>query len=106
MRIADCDGRESSWDGRTYGMQIDEITLLTLALLVFAMLAALAGLVADAERLPRPVRGGLESVFGQGRLEELLTLQAAWERRVLSETQLAALRALGAALGVLLALAL
>jgi hypothetical protein len=87
-------------------LQLDLIALATLILLGLAGLAALAVLLADAERLPRLVHAGLESVFGQERLAELLALQAAWERRVLSGTQLAALRVLGALLGGLLALAL
>lgn len=85
---------------------IDWITVATLAILGLAGLAALAILLADAERLPRLIRDGLESVFGRARLEELLALQAAWERRVLSPTQLGALRALGVLLGALLALVL
>ena len=87
-------------------IQIDLIALTALAILSLAGLAALALLLADAERLPRLIRDGLESVFGRARLEELLMLQAAWERRVLSPTQLGALRVLGALVGALLALVL
>jgi hypothetical protein len=87
-------------------MQLDVISLATLALLGVVALAALAALLADAERLPRLVRDGLENLFGQARLAELLALQEAWERRVLSAVQLDALRVIGGGIGVLLALAL
>src|SRR5512138_3204753 len=86
--------------------QVDLITLATLALLGLAALAALAVLLADGERLPRLVRSGMDEVLGAERMRELLDLQRAWERQVLSQTQLAALRVMGGTLGALLTLVL
>lgn len=87
-------------------MQIDLITLTTLALLGLSALACLAVMLADRERLPVLVRAGMEDVIGDERLRELLALQRAWERKVMTPFQLQSLRALGAALGVLVALVL
>jgi DNA polymerase III delta prime subunit len=86
--------------------QLDGIALATIGTLGFTVLAALAMLLADAERLPQLTRSGLVQLFGAGRLQELVDLQRALERRLLSPFQLTALRVMGGALGVLVALVL
>lgn len=87
-------------------LSLDPIGILTLFVLGLAALTALALILADQERLPRLVLEGAEQILGPVRVRELLTIQSAWERKMLSATQLLALRILGglAGLGVLLVL--
>ncbi len=87
-------------------LQLDFIGLSTVALFGLLALAASAVLLADAERLPLLAREGATRLLGAAELQELLDLQRAWERRMLSPFQLKALRAIGAALGLLFALLL
>ena len=82
-------------------LQLDLIDLSLLALLGTAALAALALLLADAERLPPLARAGVARVLGEAELQELLDLQRAWERRMLSPFQFKALQVIGATLGLM-----
>ncbi len=82
-------------------VQLDLAGLALLGLLLAMGWAAAAVLLADAERLPFLAREGMARLLGEVRLQELLELQQAWERRMLSPFQLQALRVIGGALGAL-----
>lgn len=87
-------------------VQLDGLSLAALGALCLIAFGALAFLLADPDRLPRLMLGGLEDVLGAERVAELRGMQAAWERKVLSPYQLTVLQLVGAALGALVGLVL